>query len=259
MKISAAEQYRRVKTKRQYIDFYKNKVHAQDYAGRDLKGANPLITEVETQVVMTIAKRYLSPKKSRLLDVATGSGRIVKVLENHFGESIGVDTSARMLAIARKRTSKTLLELADIENLPFENNTVDCITGFRLLINIPRKNRRIMLTELRRVLKDKGILAMNVHLNTLSPRGIRDIIVRSRPPEKMISYFGIKQELNQAGFKVIHVQGVNMLVLYNLFPFIPHAALVKIDKFTGGFPPIAYVSDTFIVFAQKTSLDKNQE
>lgn len=251
MTTKTENQYKRIKTKRQYIDYYKNKTQAEDYAKRDFVGANPLITQVETEIVLSLAKNYFVPEKSNYLDLATGSGRIIKSLEKHFGEAVGVDTSEAMLSVAKKGATRSKFRIADIESLPFDQDTFDLITGFRFLINLPKKTRIALLKEATRVLKNGGILAVNIHLNKLSPRGIRDIFLKRRPPEKLLSYFEIKNELEEAGLKAVYVWGVNMLILHKFFPFVPHKLLVEFDKFFGRIQPINYFSDTFVVFAQK--------
>jgi ubiquinone/menaquinone biosynthesis C-methylase UbiE/DNA-binding transcriptional ArsR family regulator len=66
------------------------------------------------------------------LDVGTGTGRILALLAPHVRESIGVDNSRAMLAIARDRAGRSDanigLRLADMYALPLSDASVDLVT-----------------------------------------------------------------------------------------------------------------------------------
>ena len=94
------------------------------------------------------------------LDICCGSGDLTKLLAQKVGKKgkvIGVDFSRELLAIAAQRKHKYYPSLpiewmlGDALNLPFEDNTFDCVTmgyGLRNIIDIPR-----CLQEINRVLK----------------------------------------------------------------------------------------------------------
>ena len=102
---------------------------------------------------------------SKILDVATGTGDLsIEILANYpESKIIGLDISPKMLEVAQKKINKkklttyTLVE-GDAENLPFEDNSFDCVTIAYGLRNLGSPQRG--LEEFNRVLKDGGELAI---------------------------------------------------------------------------------------------------
>jgi demethylmenaquinone methyltransferase/2-methoxy-6-polyprenyl-1,4-benzoquinol methylase len=103
-----------------------------------------------------------------VLDVATGTADVaintIKQLKINDLEIKGVDISAEMLAIGRKKieseglSQQINLELGDSESLPFESNKFDAVTvafGVRNFENLERG-----LQEMNRVLKSGGKLVV---------------------------------------------------------------------------------------------------
>jgi ubiquinone/menaquinone biosynthesis C-methylase UbiE len=252
MKKKRSDRYKNIKSKREYVSYYQEREIAKNYIHRDLYGANPLLTNVETRIVLKTFKRLLDCKKCRLLDLASGPGRIVQRLESHFAFSVGVDTSFFMLKNQKNKTKRVRKVLADVELLPFQEEQFDLITGFKFLVNLPQENRTAIYIEAKRVLKENGIIAFNYHLNSLSLRGMRDILLGYRSSSKVISPFSAKREVEKVGFKILGIFGVNMIVFFRLFSFLPSNFLIKIDSFLGRVFPLNLFSDTFIVVARKT-------
>ena len=107
-----------------------------------------------------VSKLTNNPK--RILDVATGTADFaIAATKLKKVDVIGVDISEKMLEIGKKKVkSKGLennikLQLADSENLPFENNCFDAITagfGVRNFENLEKG-----LSQMWRVLNKNGI------------------------------------------------------------------------------------------------------
>lgn len=94
-----------------------------------------------------------------VLDVATGTGRLPATLRDqpHFrGRVVGVDHSARMLAVARQTLPDLPLVRADAMRLPFASHAVPCVTCLEALEFLP--NPAQGLRELVRVLAPGGLL-----------------------------------------------------------------------------------------------------
>jgi len=104
--------------------------------------------------------RPLNPRQ--LLDVATGTGDFaLQALSLNPEKITGVDISDGMLQVGRKKmqdrnvADKIVLQLADSENLPFEENKFDAVTvgfGVRNFEHLERG-----LEEIFRVLKPGGV------------------------------------------------------------------------------------------------------
>lgn len=73
-----------------------------------------------------------------LVDIGTGTGRILEILAPHVERGIGVDLSREMLAIARDNLERAGLRhcyvrLADMYRLPFEDASIDLISVHQVL------------------------------------------------------------------------------------------------------------------------------
>ena len=102
-------------------------------------------------------------KPEQVLDVATGTGDLaIAIAELNPGKIIGIDISAKMLEIGRRKMEERglnhmiSLEQADAENIPFPDNSFDAITvafGVRNFENLEKG-----LNEMRRVLRKDGMM-----------------------------------------------------------------------------------------------------
>jgi ubiquinone/menaquinone biosynthesis C-methylase UbiE len=97
-------------------------------------------------------------KKSKILDVGTGTGFLALILSELGHEVTGVDLSPRMLEIARKKAlesgQRIDFKLGDAETLPFKNNSFDAVICRHLLWTLP--NPTVAVSEWRRVVKKGG-------------------------------------------------------------------------------------------------------
>lgn len=103
-----------------------------------------------------IIKRVISKKPKTLLDLGCGNGNILKILsENTETTLYGLDLSEEMINEAGKRLNKEItLTVGDSENLPYENNTFDCIICNASFHHYT--NPDLVLSEIQRVLKKNG-------------------------------------------------------------------------------------------------------
>ena len=111
-----------------------------DYAlQRFTTPAGKIIDEVEKKSVLDLLLNsgINRTKKLRILDVATGPGRLAFYLESHLrkAEITGIDINENMLQRARKiavdNKSKVNFMKGDIYKLPFNENQFDVVTGLR--------------------------------------------------------------------------------------------------------------------------------
>lgn len=104
-------------------------------------------------------------KPKVILDVATGTGDFaLQALSIHPEKVIGVDISEGMLEVGRKKLiqrgvdHQIELQLADSENLPFQDNNFDAVTvgfGVRNFENLKKG-----LLEINRVMKPGAVLVV---------------------------------------------------------------------------------------------------
>lgn len=94
------------------------------------------------------------PKKGKGLEIGVGTGRFASRL----GIRYGIDPSAKMLKIAKRRGIKT--EVAYGENLPFGNNEFDYILIAITICFV--KNPEKVIVESKRVLKEDGRIIIGI-------------------------------------------------------------------------------------------------
>jgi len=98
-----------------------------------------------------------------LLDLGTGTGRIIELAADRARRLTGIDTNREMLKCARVRLDKAGLShcsvrLADIYNLPFADNSADAAVIHQVLHFLD--NPKAALTEACRVLRPGGRLVL---------------------------------------------------------------------------------------------------
>jgi len=94
-----------------------------------------------------------------ILDVAAGTGRVANALAQlpeFQGQVIGLDHSAKMLAVARQKMPDLPLVQANAMRLPFASNAVEVVTCLEALEFLPRPATGV--AEMARVLAPGGIL-----------------------------------------------------------------------------------------------------
>lgn len=104
----------------------------------------------------------------RVLEVATGSGEMFRrlVRANRGGATIGVDLSPNMAArtqrTARRKypSARTHCQAVDARHMPFRSESFDAIFCCYLLELLSTEDISTTLGEFRRILKDRGRLAL---------------------------------------------------------------------------------------------------
>ncbi len=97
---------------------------------------------------------------SRILDVATGTGKQAFAFAKNGYDVIGIDLSDDMVKIAKKKNKyeNVKFEVADATNLPFEDRHFDVSCVSFALHDMPLAIREKSLKEMVRVTKPKGII-----------------------------------------------------------------------------------------------------
>lgn len=93
-----------------------------------------------------------------ILDIGCGPGRDAKTFVEDGMDVLGIDISEEMLDIAREKVPQAEFKKIDMRNLPFDSDSFDGIWSAGSLQHIPRDEMRDLLEELRRILKEGGIL-----------------------------------------------------------------------------------------------------
>jgi len=67
---------------------------------------------------------------TRLLDAGCGAGTFLRLAVDHGADAHGVDASDALLAIAAERAPEAALQVGDLEQLPYDDDEFDVVTGF---------------------------------------------------------------------------------------------------------------------------------
>lgn len=99
---------------------------------------------------------------SRILDVATGTGKQAFAFRKNGYEAIGIDLSKDMLKVANKKNKyeNVKFKVADATNIPFEDRYFDVSSVSFALHDMPLSIREKVLREMVRVTKPKGIIVI---------------------------------------------------------------------------------------------------
>ena len=121
-----------------------------------------MIAKNATRGAEDFVARLSLPAGARVLDVATGTGNVAIPLARKGFAVTGVDIAPNLLEQARERAVREGLEAAfdegDAEQLPYPDGSFDVVVSMFGAMFAPRPE--IVATELARVLKPGGLLAM---------------------------------------------------------------------------------------------------
>ncbi len=107
-------------------------------------------------------RELISKQEGRVLDAGCGAGLLTLGLE---GDFVGVDADAESLKAARSLNKKQKFVKASLYELPFKNNSFDCVAAANVLpgsdykvIGSKKQKQKKFISELHRVLKPNGTL-----------------------------------------------------------------------------------------------------
>jgi SAM-dependent methyltransferase len=149
-----------------YKDTYRSEVEkAISFLGGDL----PFFTQAKARVLLELADEELGGADAvKALDVGCGPGETDAYLVGELGELHGVDISEGVLEAARERNPGFTYTLYDGERLPFADGEFDLVFAICVVHHVPPARWRDFVTELTRVVRPGGLLALIEH-NPLNP------------------------------------------------------------------------------------------
>ncbi|MCK5547267.1 MAG: metalloregulator ArsR/SmtB family transcription factor, partial [Rhodospirillaceae bacterium] len=149
---------------------------AQDYFQRNASEWDLMAQlNVDDDAVALAAEKLLPlAGAEQLLDMGTGTGRMLEMFAPKVTHATGVDMNAEMLHVARANMDKAgivnvSIRQADIYTLPFDNDSMDAITCHQVLHFLDRPEA--VVVEAARTLKPGG----HMLIADLAPHGVEDL------------------------------------------------------------------------------------
>ena len=98
-----------------------------------------------------------------VLDAASGEGYGAYLLSKYAVKVYGIDISSEAISHAKIKYQNDNLEfiVSSIESLPFANHSIDVVVSFETIEHVSEEIQHKFLKEIKRVLKDDGILVMS--------------------------------------------------------------------------------------------------
>lgn len=128
------------------VDFFNHHATEQDY---------DVFTEKTNAKIINIVEQLISPPShAAIADLGCGSGIFTTLLQQRGYYCLGLDLSDRLLKIGKAKTNSQAFLQADVEALPFSDNSLDCIMLSCLVHHLPDPS--LCAKEVFRVLKPGG-------------------------------------------------------------------------------------------------------
>lgn len=138
---------------------------AMAYFSRNAQGWDDLrkLHVSEAEVERTLREMVGDRPVDSLLDLGTGTGRLLQLFEGIYRHGMGIDASREMLAVARANLeksgiSKASIRLGDIFNLPLESGSFDLVTVHQVLHYLDEP--QFAISEAARMLRPGGRLVI---------------------------------------------------------------------------------------------------
>lgn len=181
-------------------------------------------------------------RKKKIVDIGCGGGRNLVPLAKKNADVIGVDISNEMLNYAEKFARKNfcLKNIKLIQANGWEtglpSNTSDFVLVVGILEHVPNKYRKLILKEVKRILKPKGKSC--IVINNKKSIFLSQIPKWIKPTQKSSGYFSelidskkIISYLKKLGFKVkIESSNLNYSILFHLISNLDNTSLSKLSK-----------------------------
>jgi SAM-dependent methyltransferase len=172
------------------------------------------------------------------LDVGCGKGDLLRMAQPYFGRAIGCDISRAMISDCH---DLNVVHQKDAFHLPFSNASVDWITVVCVFHHIDPPERVRLITEVDRVLRSGGTLAVIEH-NPINP--VVQAIIRRTPIDR-------NAQLLSAGATRALVRRTPMLVkATRYFLYVPqriYRRMNGIERMLNRVP----LGGQYVVFARK--------
>ena len=184
-----------------------------------------------------ILKSLDQAPESHIIDFGCGSGNLSKTLVQNGFRVTGVDISDELLQLAKQQqdtNNKWDVYHYDGKHLPFEDNSIDAITTYGVLIYIHNDEELInTLKEFHRILKPSGqVIAIE--------QATRKTIFSTDGSKKQREITDFLQKFQQSGLQLSHYKNIRRghfpllyAIRYGLVPKYFYNIMINLEKIIG--------------------------
>ena len=201
-------------------------VMGKDHMDKLYKSKNPLVKIVSVGRLDKIARvieKMRGDREIKILDAGCGEGHLLeKISERGYNNLFGVDVTDVALESAAKRVPKAELSLQDISKFSFEDKSFDIVVCTEVIEHVENYNE--VLTELKRILKDDGLLILTFPNEPLCV-AMRIAFLRRPIPKDHVSFYSVRKMKKLVGLRLKEKINLpwknfpNMLSLIHLLVF----------------------------------------
>lgn len=101
--------------------------------------------------------------EASVLDWGVGAGRVARYMAPNAGTFFGVDVDADNLAWCQGHLKGSYLHIDTDPPVPLADGQLDFIYGISVLTHLTREYERVWLSELRRLVSSRGVVALTIH------------------------------------------------------------------------------------------------
>lgn len=161
-------------------------------------------------------------KEERVLELGCSSG----FLTAHLGKITAIDTSIKMLEIARSKNSQAKCIPGDMFDLKFKNNSFDKVVTMRVWNHLNEKDLRRAVREVKRVLKKNGKLIFDAE----EKFWLRRIIAKIYQAVTKITGFKIYQYSLKELKKILYEEGFKIEKVKFIYHRIGRQIVLRVGK-----------------------------
>lgn len=97
---------------------------------------------------------------NRILDLGCGNGRLYQLFSDLSIQFTGVDSSERLIAIARESYPQASFFVSDMRHVPLISQSIDIVYAIASVHHLPPEGQQDILREMNRVLVPGGLFVM---------------------------------------------------------------------------------------------------
>jgi ubiquinone/menaquinone biosynthesis C-methylase UbiE len=160
------------------------------------------ISDWHERILPIVLKKYFPTGVGNYLDFACGTARITSQIAPSCKHATGVDISASMLEVARKKVPNATFVEADLTKHPISIEPVDLASTFRFVGNAQDALRIDALRAINRQMRPGGLLLLNNHRNPNVPFRIV-LRLTGAKMDLDLTNAKLRSILEQTGFSVV--------------------------------------------------------